>query len=208
MKLFVDGQEKDILENENASLRDVVERIAKQLMEEENRVVAELLVDGMQMGNWDDPEFVKLTVGGVSELRINTDNPRNQSIKILYEIASYMPEINKNLIGVSEKIQSRQEEEGLQHLAIVMENWVELQTGMENAVNFLGIDFNDVQVGNSTFEMLRQGIVEHLDSINELFADRRLLEISDVLEYELAPRVEGMEEGIYQIIKIAEKKMH
>jgi hypothetical protein len=38
--------------------------------------------------------------------------------------------------------------------------------------------------------------------------DQQYLELSDILEYELAPRLPELEEGIYQIIKSVEQAIH
>jgi hypothetical protein len=207
MKLTLDNQPIEVTEDNDASLHDVVERLSI-IVQQQKRVISEIFVDGKQMGNWDDPEFVKLTVGHASELRVISEEPRKLAIRVLYDIAKFMPNIKQALIDTSEKIQSRKEQEGMALLEQITSTWAELLHGFQSAVLVTGIDLESVRVKDQTFLEINTEVHQYLEQVSAMVEEQRLLELSDILEYELAVRIPKLEEGIYQAIRYAEQKFH
>ncbi|MDX9755439.1 MAG: hypothetical protein RBU29_15855, partial [bacterium] len=207
MKLTLDGQAIDVVEESDSSLSLVIERISH-MLKERFRVVSELEVDGVAVGDWSDPAFQAQTVGQTQEIRIRSEEPRKLAVKVLYEIATYMPKIQDALIKTSEKIQSRKEEEGMRLLEQVTSTWAELLHGLQSAILVTGIDLQAIQVKEKTFLDINNEIHQFLEEISRFVQDQQYLELSDILEYELAPRLPELEEGIYQIIKSVEQAIH
>ena len=207
MKLTLDGKPLDVTEESHLSVRAIVERVVM-LLKPQLRTISEIFVDGKQMGSWDDPDFIKITVGGVTEMQIISEEPRKLANKVLYEIASYMPKIQKALVDTSEKIQSRKEEEGMALLGQLTSTWIELYEGFQSAVKVTGTDLNAILVNGRAFIEINDEIHNFLYEVSTMVEEQRMLELSDILEYEIAPRIPLIEEGIYQIIKASEKKPH
>ncbi len=205
MKLVLDDQPIDIVETSDATLRDVIERISNELKDSQ-RVISEIVLDGRQMGGWDDPELAQMTVSQCNDLRLISDEPRNLAHKVLHEIATYMPRIKEALIETSSKIQSGSEQEGMQLLEQITSTWAELYQGFQSAILVTGLDLNMVTVEGKTFVAINEEIHKFLDDVTVMVQENRMLELSDILEYEIAPRMPLVEEGIYRIIKEMEKK--
>lgn len=207
MLLTLDNQHIELVENEDTPLRDVIERISLQL-KEKHRVISEIFVDGMQIAGWDDPDVAERTVGTCKSMRLVSEEPRKLAHQVLYDIASYMPKIQEALVDSSSKIQSRNEQEGLQVLEQATSAWAELLQGLQSALTVTGLNFEDVRVGDKSFIEINEDIHTYLEEASGLVEEQRYLELSDILEYEIAPRIPHMEEGIYQLIKMLEKKTH
>lgn len=205
MKLVLDDQPIDIIENGDATLRDVVERISLDLKESQ-RVISEIVLDGRHIGGWDDPELAQMTVKQCQDLRLISEEPRNLAHKVLHEIATYMPRIKEALIETSSKIQSGAEQDGMQLLEQITATWAELYQGFQSAILVTGLDLNMVTVEGRTFIAINEEIHKFLDDVTVMVQENRMLELSDVLEYEIAPRIPLVEEGIYRVIKEMEKK--
>ncbi|MEW6234972.1 MAG: hypothetical protein AB1656_06270 [Candidatus Omnitrophota bacterium] len=207
MKLLVDKIPVEVVETDSAQLSEVIERISKEL-QTRNRVISEIYVNGRMMGGWDDPSIEKRTVADCEDLRLISEEPRKLAHKVLYDIAGYMNHIQEALVETSSKIQSRNEQEGMRLLENVTTTWAELYKGLQNAVTVTGLDFHEIMVDNRSFLEINEEMHKYLDEISDLVQEQRFLELSDILEYEIAPRIPLIREGIYKLIKELEKKPH
>lgn len=204
MKLVIDDQPAEATESPEAPLRDVVERISNELREH-NRVISEIYLDGEAIVGYDDPKLSQVSVGQCQHLRLISREPRRLAIEVLREIVKYMPRIQSALVQASSQIQARQEEEGLQTLQQITQTWSELLAGLQNAMQVTGIELQQIYVGEKTFAAINEEVHTYLDEVSQLVEEGQLLELSDILEYELAPRLPLIEEAIYHVIREAER---
>ena len=207
MELILDDEGIDVIEPEDATLREVVDRVSQEL-KNRNRVISEIIVDGVQIGGWDDPGMSQRTVGDCHSIRLLSEEPRRLAHKVLYDIAAYMPRIQEALINTSSKIQSREEQEGLYLLEQATSTWAELLQGLQSALTVTGLNFESISVQGRPFLEINEEIHAYLEEASNLVEGRQYLELSDILEYEIAPRLPLMEECIYLLIKELEKKPH
>ncbi len=207
MDLKLDNQPVEIIENDAAPLRQVIERVSNQL-KERNRVICEIFVNGRAMAGWDDPKMAAMTVGQCASMMLVSEEPRRLAIKVLYDIAGYMSKIKEALVETSTLIQSRKEEEGMQRLEQIMSTWSELYQGFRNALIVTGLDLREVTVQNQTFAEINEEVHQLLETISEVVQDQRFLELSDILEYELAPKMPLLEEGIYRLVRELERNLN
>ncbi|HXK94715.1 MAG TPA: hypothetical protein PKV38_13660, partial [bacterium] len=90
MELKIDNQFAEVVEPDNASLREVIERVSRDLGQH-NRVISEIQMNGQEMAGWDDPRILPMTVGQCRSLHLVSEEPRKLAHKMLYEIAGFMP---------------------------------------------------------------------------------------------------------------------
>ncbi len=204
MELKLDNQLIDVCESDDVSVQQVIERVSNDL-KDSKRVISEISVNGRVMGGMDDPLCAELTVGTCQSVVLISEEPRRLAHKVLYDIAGYMPKIQEALVETSNLIQSRKEEQGLRMLEQVTSTWSELYQGFGNALIVTGLDLDSVSVKGKTFTSVNDDIQQLLESISDLVEEQRFLELSDMLEYELAPKMPLVEEGIYQLVKELEK---
>ncbi len=207
MKLLVDNQPAEIIETQETSLNEVIERISNDL-QEQNRVISEIYVNGRMMTGWNDETLSSMKVGTCDSMRLISEEPRKLAHKVLYDIAGFMGNIQNALVECSTKIQSRNEQEGLQILETITSTWAELYMGLQKAIAVTGVGFENIFVEGKSFSQINEEIHQYLDDVSELVQEQQFLELSDVLEYEIAPRVPQIREGIYKLIKETEKKPH
>lgn len=207
MDLTLDNQTKEITEQGTDTLRDVIERLSEEL-KHKNRVISEIYINGKQVGGWDDPEVAEMKINACNHLRIISEEPRKLAHNVLYDIAEYMPRLQEALVETSSKIQSRQEQEGLYLLEQVTATWAELLQGLQSAIIVTGIDLDDIMVNGKKFTDINIEIHGYLEQASDMVQAQQNLELSDILEYEIAPRMPLVEEAIHQMIKAVEKKPH
>ncbi len=206
MDLKLDNQSVEVTESGDMSVRQVIERISG-LLKNRNRVISEIMVNGRALAGWDDPKIAGMKVGDCQRMDLVSDEPRKLAQKVLYDIAGYMPKIQEALVQTSSLIQSRKEEEGMRLLEQIMNTWIELYQGFQKALNVTGLDIHRVVVANQSFAALNEEIHQLLEGISLVVQDQRFLELSDMLEYELAPKISLLEEGIYLLVKELEKNL-
>ena len=207
MELLLDDEPVSVTENEDATIRDVIIRVSDEL-KDRNRVVAEVFVDEVQCGDWEREPFAQRKIQEVTSLRLKSEEPRHLAIKVLYDIATYMTRLQNALVETSSLLQSRREEDAFSLLQEVMQTWFELYQGLRGSSTVLGISQSDIRVGENTAEEIHQSIVQHLEDASSFLEEQRLLELSDLLEYELAPKMPQVEEAIYVMIREAERERH
>ncbi len=205
MELILDSKRLEIVESEEAPIKDVIERVSN-LLKEQNRVISEIYVDGMAVGGCDDPSVAGYTIGDCKSIRLMSEDPRRLAHKVLYDIAGYLPKIQNALVETSSLIQSRKETEGLELLEQVTSTWAELYHGLQSALTVTGLDLNSISVEGQTFLQINESVHDFLDEVSGLIQEQQFLELSDILEYEIAPRMPLIQEGIYRLIKEIEKK--
>lgn len=205
MELKIDNQSAEVTEPDSASLREVIERVSRDLRQH-NRVISEIQMNGQEMAGWDDPRILPMTVGTCRTLHLVSEEPRDLAHKILYEIAGYMPKIREALVETANLLQSRKEEEGMVLLEKITSTWAELYQGFRNSMIVTGLDIAAVSVQGKSFSGINETVHDLLGQVSEYVEDRRFLELSDLLEYELAPQMPLVEEGLYQLIKELERK--
>ena len=207
MELFLDDESVSVTESDEAIVRDVINRISDEL-KQQNRVVSEVFVDDVQCGDWEREPFAQRKVGEVASLRLKSEEPRRLAVKVLYDIATYMPRLQSALVETSSLLQSRREEEAFALLQDVMQTWLELYQGLKGSSTVIGISQSEIRVGASTAEEIQQQILQYLEEASTHLEEQRLLELSDLLEYELAPKMPQVQEAIYIMIREAEQKQH
>jgi hypothetical protein len=207
MELFLDDQPIPVPESEDATIRDVILRVSDDL-KETNRVVSEVIVDEVQCGDWEREPFGQRRIQEIGSLRLGSEEPRRLAVKVLYDIAKYMPRIRDNLVETSSLLQSRREEDALALLQEVMQTWSELYQGLKGSATVLGISQSSIQVGETTSEAIHEEILRLIEDASTHLEQQRFLELSDLLEYELAPKIPLVEESIYVMIREAERQPH
>ena len=207
MELFLDDQPIPVTESNETTILDVISRVSDDL-KMENRVVAEVFVDEVQSGDWEREPYSQRKIQEVTTLRLISDEPRRLAIKVLYDIAKYMPRLQNALVETSSLLQSRREDEAMALLRDVMGTWCELYQGLRGSTSVIGLNQADIRVGNTTSEAIHQQVVQLLDEATSHLNQQRLLELSDLLEYELAPKMPLVEESIYVMIREAERLPH
>ena len=180
----------------------------EQLAQDRHRVITGIVVDGQNYQALDSQELAGLDPGAIGNLEVGTENPRSLSISILYDTARYLPRLSRGFEQVAELVQRREETPAMDLLQECLSTWMELTTGMRGAMITLGLDLEEITLGENNLANVYEDILELLAEVSEVMEDGDLLDLSDLLEYEVAPRLLEVQEGIYHMINLAERKLH
>ncbi|MFH1743393.1 MAG: hypothetical protein ABIH23_30680 [bacterium] len=207
MELFLDDKPAPIAEANDATIYEVISRVSEDLRKQ-NRVISEVFVDDVACGDWGKDPFAQRRIQEVNSLRLKSEEPRSLAIKVLYDIAKYMTPLQEGLVEISSLLQSRREDEAFGKLHTLMETWSELYQGLKGATTVIGINQAEIHVGQNTAESIHKQVLQLLEDATNHLEEQRLLELSDLLEYELAPKMPMVEEAIYLMIRQAKRPQH
>ncbi len=180
----------------------------EKLAQEKHRVITGVVVDGKNYQGLDSQELAGRDPAQIARLEVGTENPRTLSITILYDTARYMPRLSNGFERTADLIQRREEQQAMELLQECLSTWMELTQGMKGSMITLGLDLEEVELGETNLGVIYEEILDLLGEVNEAMEEGDLLDLSDLLEYEVSPRLLQVEEGLYRMINVAERKLH
>ena len=205
MKLIVDGQEKE--SQSGKTLVQVLEESTKEA-KSRNRIIINIKIDRKEIPGAIGKDLLQKSVDEIEVLELGTAEPRKLSIEILYESARIMPRLADGLNQIAENIQAHEENKALTLLHDCLQSWIEINQGIKGASIALGLDFKDISIEETNLEKVQMEIQDFLDTASNALKKEDYLEFSDLLEYEISPRLRQVERGLYEMIKEAEKELN
>ncbi|HNT33819.1 MAG TPA: hypothetical protein PKH07_02355 [bacterium] len=206
-KVLVDGEHWDHQSSVVADLKGLLVHLTESISAK-HRAIVRMAVDGLELEGLDDMRLEGLSLDSVQTIEVNTENPRTLSIQILYEVAKYLARIADEMPVVAEMIQSRDEKGAFERLQEVLGTWIEINRGLSNAAVALGINFDEMVIKGRSMSSVHKDVRTSLDAAAQSLEQASYLELSDNLEYELAPKLRHLQECVYQMITIAEKRLN
>lgn len=203
--VLIDGERCELEGHAPESLKDLLNYLITSLSEK-HRAIVHLSIDGLVVEDFDEPGLQGLSLERIQTIEIDTENPRTLSIQILYEVAKYLARIADQMPVIAEMIQSRDEKGAFERLQEVLGTWIEINRGLSNAAVALGVNFNELILKGKSMSSVHEGVRALLDSAAVSLEQANYLELSDNLEYDLAPKLRELQECVYQMITVAEKK--
>ena len=207
MEILIDNEPLEFTYERVSSLAQLLSVLSKEV-NNNHRIILEIKVDGQVLDGMEDPRIGKMNLSDVAKLEISTENPRVLSIHILYECAKHIGKISHGLESVAEEIQSRREQQAFDRLQEALGAWIEINEGISNAATVLGIDFDEFLLKGDPLKTVQQDIQKSLNEAAQTLQEENYLEFSDILEFDLAPKLQNIQEGLYRIITVSEKKLH
>ncbi|MBE7557540.1 hypothetical protein HS125_00760 [bacterium] len=205
MEILFDNQAVDL--GPFATFPEYAEALERRA-QERRRVITGVVVDGRNYHGLDSRELAGRDPAQVARLEISTENPRKLGITILYDTARYMPRLANGFSRVAEQIQRREEQSAMELLQECLSTWMELTQGMKGSMITLGLDLEEVELGETNLGVIYEEILDLLSDVTDAMEEGDYLDLSDLLEYEVAPRLLSVEEGLYRMINLAERKLH
>ncbi len=206
MKIIIDGEEREFeLEQEN-NLSDIIKNIYMTVTKSK-KAIAEIQLNGaLFTGNESIAE--KIPISEINTLNITTCSPRDLAIAILYESARHMPRLADGISAVSTFLQARDLDKAMSMLQQCAGAWMDINAALSTVEQATGIDSNIVMVKDKSMAILHSEILHLLRHSLEALEKDDIVHLSDLFEYELAPKIKEEEEAIYEMISIAERQLN
>jgi hypothetical protein len=188
MKLTLDGREMAKGSYEGRTLGQLIEGVEKDLAPE--RVIVSMLLNGEQLDRRGEQESAALPLDEMDSLEINTQLVNSLASDTLHTLVEYFPQLKDGVYDCIESMQGRDESEGHEKLAAVIEGLQMVSSAWHGIARFL--EFGGRKPAELMPEMNAFNCV--IGDILHAQQNNDIVQICDLLEFELIPIIENWEE--------------
>lgn len=200
MKLTLDGQEMKSGEYDGQTLSELIDGVEKDISPE--RVIISMLLNGEPLERNVERQNAALPVEQLDSLVINTQQVGALALNTLHTLAQYFPQLKDSITSCVAMLQGEYESEGHMELGGLIEGLQMVSSAWQGIARFLEIEGKqptDVMPDMSGFNGILADILRAQQNAD-------IVQISDLLEFELLPIVEKWEEHATSLISEMEKQ--
>jgi len=199
MKISIDGKADIVSADDGYSLGEILRQIDK-FLREQGRMAVQATLDDNPLAR-SDTTLLKKKVDEFGLLEISTGGIREQAIQALSGVRSHLPVIVQKVINVSEQIQSGGLKEGYKTLMVCADLASLVVRVIEEVRMLMGVDLDALDLpGASVGERIVE-VRDVLKATKEALDARDTVTVADLMEYELAPKLERWDEVLEGLIQ-------
>ncbi len=203
MKISIDGNTDILSADEGYSLDEIFRQITAFLATNGRHAVS-AVVDGERLSQT-DTTLMKKPVDDFDLLEITTLDVRKQALSALAEVRLHLPGIVRKVIQVSEQIQSGDLVPGYKTLGGCADLLNVIIRVIEEVRSLVGIELNTLDLkGDSAMDRLEK-VRDILKETKQALDSRDTVTVADLMEYELAPGIEGWDRILECMIEEVKK---
>ncbi len=203
MKISIDGNTDILSADEGYSLDEIFRQIMTFLATNGRRTVS-AMVDGKRLSQA-DTELMKKPVDDFDLLEITSLDVRKQAVNALAEVRLHLPGIVRKVIQVSEQIQTGNLVPGYKTLGGCADLLNMIIRVIEEVRSLIGIELNTLDLkGDSAADRLEK-VRDVLEETRQALDSRDTVTVADLMEYELAPGIEGWDRILECMIEEVKK---
>lgn len=212
MRIVIDGTDTDL----SLDTRDLLE-IQGALGKHCNaigRVVTEFKVNGTEiplLGPSDSPPPL---AAEIQEIEVVSSPVREVATKVIHACGEHVSSLVQAVTAAAQQLRDGEKKEGMLIVEEALTLWVNLSEGTLSALQVLGLDFDSITTVASDGGDNRTA-TEVLDQINGLleetqraFEDDDIVEISDILDYDLPPLLMKHQQILYLLAEEGAKRLN
>ncbi len=199
MKITIDGRD-DILSTDNGyAMGEILKQVEAYLLKQGLRSTNRKL-DGKEIDR-QDAALLKSPVDDFEMLEIKTIEVRKQALRALSEVRSHLPGIIQKIKGVSEEIQSGNLIQGYKMLGSCAEMMNIIVRVIEEVRSLMGIEMSVLETKSGSAIKLLEDVRDVLRETKAALDSHDTVTVADLMEYELAPKINGWDRVLEQLIE-------
>jgi hypothetical protein len=200
VEVLLDGKKPDINLDGLAIVADVLKGV-DQLLSDSGRVRTEVKVDGEVLTEENVEALIMKPVGDVAEVRVSSVDAGDLARQTLMEAKIVLPEIKDAFEKVSYRMQAGKKEEAFDELQQTFMKWRDIIQLFSLVEGFLKVDFKVTFVGEKTIDEINNELLGLLNETKNAMVNGDLVTLSDLLEYEIAPKIDEQLSIIDELLK-------
>lgn len=174
-------------------------------VQREDRLVTQLLVDGLQ------PDLGQLTELKASPLNghtlyIETAEPRAMALEVLDEVGVQLQEADRLKAEAVDYLQQNQAAPAMERLSGCFSTWHCAQESVQKTAQLLRIDLESVRVQMQSLKDLMTDFTGQLRQIRTALEDRDFVTLGDILAYETTQTSTQWQQALGAIRQVIESK--
>jgi len=121
---------------------------------------------------------------GSDDLWLYSANPKNLAMDTLVQVRAQLNEAPGVLQQAADLLQRDQANEAMAQVSDMIGLWLATQQAVQRSAALMGVDLDQVSVGDQTVGLLARELVGHLHTLKQVLEDRDTVALADMLAYE------------------------
>ncbi len=189
MKLVVDGAKNPVPFDSGMSLRSVLKRVDSYLSTSK-RMMVSVCIDGRELSPEELGQESATTVDSVQTVQVRSEPAAALADATLSEVEEHIPALSQTVKELAELFQQGNVAEGLEGCRRVMEIWMEIVSRERRAAAALQLNLDELQIDGKSFNERHVELNRFLQEALQAMERSDYLLLGDLLEHELAPRID------------------
>lgn len=190
MTIFLNNSPLDLELKQYQNFKEVLSYIEKTLVLPSGEVLTRIRLNGREITEEEERDYASLPVDKINELNLFSCAPEDLAVESLSDIMLLLPEVLKELNGVIFHLNAGHDSQGYEKFVLVADG---LQLFMSVFSPFMQIFEQRInKFSNQSFIETAQKIMPLSTEILKAYQERDKTAIIDLLEYELKPLIENL----------------
>ncbi len=204
MKVVINENDVELAIEEKPTFGVLVEE-AEKFASEHEKIITQITVNGELITPEDEVVKRYDECGSSDQINMLMDSPANIIVAALEEADKDIPGIVENLKKVAAYLQTGSRQAAFALFTECIEQWKQVINLFRIAESVFGVDTKEIIIEGRTLDNIQSELLELLVETKKSMEDDDAITLSDLLEYELAPNIEGQREIIRQLINLVNK---
>jgi|GEM_PF-4324205 len=191
MEILVNGQPGMASAPDDASLGEIIQYLRVEFGRQ-RLVVRTFTVNGEEVFPDDDAELCARLAGDLEKLEVQLATLEAVSHDVLDELAAKMPDLAAQAVSVTEKLQTGDANVASEELQRFVNSVAYVVDAISNIQQLLNIDFAKYNTDEHDVKESFNSLGSQLNDLHEAVKDRDMATLGDILEFDLAPKIELM----------------
>lgn len=189
MEILVNGQSGLASAPDDAPLGEVFQHLRVEFAKQ-RLVVRTFVVDGEEVFPDDNEELCAKTAADIGKLEIQLATLEAVAHDVLDELSEKMPALSAQAVTVTEKLQTGESGVAGEDLQRFVNSVAYVIEALSNIQQLLSIDFSKYDTDEHKVAEEFESLTSQLNDLNEAVKYKDVATIGDVLEFDIAPKVE------------------
>lgn len=205
MKIIIDEQNVDIKLSTGKSLEELLLTVQEYLRKKDSsKLIIDVKIDGEEAFN-QNYEIKEFNVDKIKTLEIKTDNIRTTALRGLEEIKNILPKLSSSMSNISTTLQTGNKEGALAAFSNLCSEWRKIIQFFDNLSQLLGVNYADLKVEDKSIDQINEELISLLINTKTHIEKDDLVMLSDLIEYELAPKIDQQIQIVESIVDYIKK---
>ena len=193
MRLYLDGQEEKIEFKPECSLGQMIDQICSQKIPGD-RVITQIRVNGEELLEDENGLYPDIPGDVVDSLELKTGLAEEMAKQGLSHARDYLEKLNPGIEKTAELFRTGADAKALDQYGRCMDgiNWF-IQI-LEGARQVIGLDYNIIHFNKVSVHAYLENLHENIREMLKVQCDEDWVMLSDLLEYEMLPMMDGWKE--------------
>lgn len=207
MDVYIDDVKADLALNADQPL-DALLQAGRRAVGLHGRMIVGLVCDGIDITDEALPATLQQSQSDFNRVDMTSADPTQLVQDALDQAEKLLDETADSAEGIVEQLTCGKQAEAMPVLGSCCQSWLQIHSGIANAINALRIDPADVMVDGKPLVDVLADPIQVLNGIKESVTAQDFVSLSDILSYEYGEAVNGWRGIIDAVRQIAANGEH